>query len=134
MPFAAPQLSQFSDAWLGVIARLCRKYHSLASMPMFAQYTHQPPLITGLVGTVEGIAEAGEDMLSMKFPILMNAVLDIKLEHLSREKPPPADIRWVVGGIVAFFVLIVVGLGALLYFTMNEELGESPEEKAKKEQ
>ena len=53
---------------------------------MFAQYTHQPPLITGLVGTVEGIAEAGEDMLSMKFPILMNAVLDIKLEHLSREK------------------------------------------------
>ena len=87
-----------------------------------------------MVGTVEGIAEAGEDMLSMKFPILMNAVLDIKLEHLSREKPPPADIRWVVGGIVAFFVLIVVGLGALLYFTMNEELGESPEEKAKKEQ
>ena len=39
-----------------------------------------------------------------------------------------------VGGIVAFFVLIVVGLGALLYFTMDEELGESPEEKAKKEQ
>ena len=103
-------------------------------MPMFAQYTHQPPLISGLVGTVEGIAEAGEDMLRVKFPILMDAVLDIKLEHLSREKPPPADIRWIIAGMLAFFVLVAVALFAMIYFTIDDREIEEKKEEAKKEQ
>ena len=106
---------------------------------MFAQYTHQPPLISGLVGTVEGLADDnGEEMLKMKFPILMDAVLDIKLEHLSREKPPPADIRWVLAGMGAFFLCVVVAIAAMLYFAVDEDPAaqRAPEEEGneKKEQ
>ena len=96
------------------------KYHSLASMPMFSQYTMQPPLMTGLLGKVEGAGE-GVDMLKMKFPMLLDTVLDLPLKDLSKEKPPPPDIRWWFMVLAVVFVLLVAAVVALFFIDGGDD-------------
>lgn len=109
------------------------RYHSVASLPMFSQYTMQPPLIHGVKGKVSGrAADGSDDALSMTFAALFNAVLDIKLTDLSREKPPPPDIKWLVAGIVGFFGLIIIVLLAIFLCVEDDKPQKDAESEAEK--
>ena len=90
----------------------------ISTLPHPATHPYLPPLLNGADGIVEGVSDAG-DGLAVRFPVLYDVVLNIELKHVSREKPEPPNLTWLLGllfcGIALCTALCIVLTVALLY-------------------
>ena len=92
-----------------------------ASFPHPASHPYLPPLLNGVNGTIEGTSDDGNGV-AVRFPALFNVLLDIELQHVSREAPEPPSLFWIYWLLCGTISLCVVLPFMLLYF-MDTILG-----------
>ena len=72
-------------------------------------------LLNGVNGTIEGTSDDGNGV-AVRFPALFNVLLDIELQHVSREAPEPPSLFWIYWLLCGTISLCVVLPFMLLYF------------------
>ena len=89
------------------------------------------PLTRGMECTVVGPSNAEgvgacDECLAMEFPMMFGSVLNIKVEELSREKPPPhPDATWRAAKLMMMMfgalILVIAVMTFLLWITLRND-------------
>ena len=101
------------------------RYTSMRSLPVMGAMPSEPPLISGLKGTVTGPALEMTGALRVKFDALFGKELDVALKDLSRTKPPPPDATMAILVIVGIVVVVMLLSVIAICFLVSKERREA---------
>lgn len=133
--YSGPTLGGFDTRTAGSLPSDTLKYHAMkrthkSSLSFDGPLSMLVPLLVlvpGLEMTVHGPSEHGNSHLAVRAPSHLNAILDVRIEHLTREKPPPPDMRWLVAGLFAFMFAVSAICIFLIWCMDIEEIAEGLE-------